>query len=680
MNEEEKGRSHKKLQVFYVKIINTLNKLLFWGGRYIDYFLFIIIFMYKVMLFEKYTKASFATKGFIEYLKQGFYSLVFKGDITPLYEGIFMVSLGSILLLSFWVLFLQPFTRLISLIVLNFFVTLILLSDLIYFRYFKDFISVSTLLQLNQLRPLGSSIRNLFQLRDVLFIIDLIILIPFGVYFILKNKQKKFLHNSLLSRIGMGIVMFSIGYILTMAPVKAVAVNGWGKSLLEVNWWNVSIYNVTGLIGFHGYDIYNYLKDNVLKQKEIPEERIREIKEWFFNREKSLNTKNPFYGIAKGKNVIIIQVEALQNFVIGRKINGEEVTPNLNNLLKNSMYFKNFYHQTAQGGTSDAEFLTLCSLYPLPSGSVYIRYGRHEYDTLLKVLKTEGYKTAAFHAYESSYWNRYNIYNNIGFDKFFSKNDFVLEEQIGWGLSDEAFFRQSVEKIKEINQPFCVFLVTLSSHHPYEIPEKYKRLNIGSLEGTNFGNYIHSIHYVDYSIGKMINLLKEKGLWDETVFVVYGDHDSKIEDNRALTSFLGKEPTALELERIRYQVPLIIHLPRDQGAGTYEQPGGQIDITPTLLHLLGIPENQKYFMGNNMLSNTSDRLVVFRNGCFTDGKIFYVFSSDQVYEHGRCYEISFNKEQQKFDEYRSLYERAQQQLRISDDVIMGNLIKRFKEQ
>lgn len=121
-------------------------------------------------------------------------------------------------------------------------------------------------------------------------------------------------------------------------------------------------------------------------------------------------------------------------------------------------------------------------------------------------FQANGYSTAAFHAYEPNFWNRYGIYGNIGFEQFFSKKDFVMDEKVGWALGDESLFRQSLEKMKQMDKPFYSFIVGLSSHHPFTISEKYKKLNLGEYEGTDFGNYLHSLNYVDYAIGKMVDM------------------------------------------------------------------------------------------------------------------------------------------------------------------------------
>lgn len=145
------------------------------------------------------------------------------------------------------------------------------------------------------------------------------------------------------------------------------------------------------------------------------------MKLWFNEHNAEQSVLNDSFGKYSGSNIVVIQAEAFMNFVVGRSINGQEVTPNLNALIKENTYFSNYYHQTSQGRTSDADFASNGSLYPLVSGSVFVRYPDHQFDTLPAILKSKGYSTNAFHAYEGSFWNRQIMYKAMGYDHFYSK-------------------------------------------------------------------------------------------------------------------------------------------------------------------------------------------------------------------------------------------------------------------
>ncbi|WDU84411.1 LTA synthase family protein [Caloramator sp. Dgby_cultured_2] len=143
---------------------------------------------------------------------------------------------------------------------------------------------------------------------------------------------------------------------------------------------------------------------------------------------------------------MVVQLEAFQGFVLERKINGQELTPNLNKLAKDSLVFENYYYQTAWGGTSDAEFLSNVSLLPARDGSVYYQYAGNKYDALPKELKGIGYFTAVMHANRPGFWNRTNMYRALGFDKYESEKDFNIDEIQGMGLSDKSFLNRQLKK------------------------------------------------------------------------------------------------------------------------------------------------------------------------------------------------------------------------------------------
>ncbi len=103
--------------------------------------------------------------------------------------------------------------------------------------------------------------------------------------------------------------------------------------------------------------------------------------------------------------MIVVSLESTQSFVINKTVNGEEITPFLNQFIKESYYFNNFYHQTGQGKTSDSEFIIENSLYPLGRGAVFFTHAQNEYKAIPEILTEKGYNTATFHANNKSFWS-----------------------------------------------------------------------------------------------------------------------------------------------------------------------------------------------------------------------------------------------------------------------------------
>lgn len=646
-------------------------------GFILDHLIFVIFFismLFKLYLFSKATDSIFFYNGVVLFFTEGFQGL-FQGEGFKLfYRGLFLVSFGALLLLTFWTLFLKGRKQFIALTILNVVVSFIIFADLIYYRYFHDLISVTILEQAKQTTDIMDSIFGLIQAQDIIYFVDLMIIIPILMILLIKKVTWQSF-TGYPWRTSLAIIFVIVGYFSVSGPIHDY-ISKYGNVLFKQVWYNMSVYNQTGLLGFHAFDIYKTLDENVFNKQTVTAEQSVEAEEWFAAHQEKLQEDSPLFGVAKDKNVIVLQLEAFNSFFINREVNGQEITPHLNRLIEESMYFNQFYHQTAQGRTADGEFLANQSLHPLSAGSVYVKYPNNDFDSLPAILKTHGYETAAFHAYDKSFWNRYTMYANHGFDHFFGDVDFEEGEIAGWTLGDRPFFQQGVDRMLEFEQPFYTFFVALSSHHPYDIQAEFRKLDVTGYEGI-FANYLQSVHYVDQAVGEMVERLKAEGLWDESIFIVYGDHDYGVDEPESMAKIAGVEPDPLTIAQLYDQVPLIIHLPHDEAKGLYENSGGQIDIAPTILHLLGIIPEPLYMMGEN-LTDGEHNLVVFRYGSFTDGEVYYQASQDWVFENGACYDLS-TREKTDVEVCREGHQEAQKRLRISDYVLIGDLIKKMRE-
>jgi len=234
-------------------------------------------------------------------------------------------------------------------------------------------------------------------------------------------------------------------------------------------------------------------------------------------------------GAYQGKNLIVIQVEALQSAAMNRVIEGQEVTPNLDRLARESWYYPNAVSETGRGTTADAEFTSNTSLYPNLSAPSSIVYVDRELPSLPRLLGAEGYTTATFHTNTAKYWNREQLYRALGFDYFFDKAYFGDEDQIMFGASDEVLFAKTLQRLKQFHEgdkPFYAQVITMSSHHPYDaIPPDRIDLKLGApYEGTLTGHYLQSIRYTDRAIGEFMKQLEASGLAEDSIVVIYGDH------------------------------------------------------------------------------------------------------------------------------------------------------------
>lgn len=390
-------------------------------------------------------------------------------------------------------------------------------------------------------------------------------------------------------------------------------------------------------------------------------------------------------GIGKGKNLIVLQVEALQNFVIDLEYNGQEVTPNINKLVHDtsSVYYDNYYQLLGRGNTSDAEFVSQNSLHPSLAEPTYMQYADNSFYGLPWLLRDNNYTAWVFHGYDKNYWNRDAAYVNQGFQRFISQEDFTFEDTIGFGIKDEDFFQQSLQYIRELDKvddnPFYAFMITLSSHTPFEMPEEYEVLDIkAEHEKTMLGNYLQSIHYTDKQIGKFIDDLKKGGLYDDTVIALYGDHFALLsvqeKEQEIMTDFLGENYDFDDM----MNVPLVIHVPGQEIQEVISTTGSQLDFYPTIANIMGY-DNTKGLVFGRDLTNYKEKNYIYPQlymlkGSFIDDNSVFAMSKDGIYNHSRAYDIETN-ESIDITNFKEEHEKAIEEIDMSNYLLKNDLVK-----
>lgn len=484
----------------------------------------------------------------------------------------------------------------------------IFLFDLWHYRAFATFLSLHAISQAANLENLGSSIWSMSRGEDSKLFWDIPVLMAATVFVYRRSHQIN--RNKLLYVLLTGLAAVYLGYAHYIFDVSEE--RGQKQWLFSMCW--APSQTVTGLspLGYHLFDGYNYIAD--CRPLELTTQEKNDITAWYREKNEVL-PGNEYKGLFKGQNLILIQVESLETFYLKHTLNGREITPVLNRLLENSLYFSNFYEQVSNGTTADAEFMANNSIYPLRRGTEYFRYPNNTYNSLPKLFRKEGYSTLAVHPDNKAYWNwQYNM-ESTGYELCLDSTNFQLDEQIGLGLSDGSFFRQTAPLIAERKWPFLVFMITLTNHSTYELPDKYKELTVDAkFSGTMLGKSFHTVHYTDTQLGQFWDRLEKAGILDNTVVVIYGDHTGvhKLypEEVKGITP---AEDWWLDNE---HRVPFIIYHKNLQGQ---EIPtiGGHIDILPTVAYLMGIDE-QEYTttaMGRNLL-NTTKNFAVLSDGQF----------------------------------------------------------------
>ncbi|WP_448536273.1 LTA synthase family protein [Pseudothermotoga sp.] len=515
-----------------------------------------------------------------------------------------------------------------------------LIVDYLYFQNFGILPSIKQLLLLPQLPKVGSSIKYFLNPVSLFFVGDIPCLILLDRKFLksLSDREKS----------PRKIVVLFVTLCLAFAFFPA---------FLE-NLKPMQLFNRYGLVAYHVYDPVYLLafEKRTFSTPSAP------------THSKSESNKKSFSAIAKNRNVIVVQFESLQNMLLRRTYNGQPITPNLNALLeKDSIYFSSYFQQTGTGNTADAEFVTLTSLHVPGDHPAYEAYGEVELDGLVRTLKTIGYYTVAIHGNTKSFWNREKAYTSLGFDDFLSLEDLQQDEIVGMGLSDFSLYRQTVEALKELPQPFFAFIVTLSSHTPFILPQELKTHTLEAKhEDTLFGNYLQSISYADRAFGYFLQLLRESGLYEKSIIVVYGDHAGLYPFHRE-TRLLVSEWLNEEYDFLKaLNVPLIVHVPGLGKCHEVKNVGGQVDFTPTILNLLGLKCDLKLCVGKDLCNDES--FVAFRHhlpdGSFFDGERFFMVAEDGAIRKSVGFNVSRN-EPMPYYEFLDGYQRAIRQIEVS---------------
>ena len=467
-----------------------------------------------------------------------------------------------------------------SLVVIYSLMSILLYANAVYYRFFSDFITLPTISQTQNFGDLGGSIISLLKPYDILFFLDVFLLIYLWLSKKIQKDNSSIRYKKAIPVIAFAVVISALNLGLANADRPQLLTRGFDRNY------------IVKYLGMYNYTIYDATETIKASSKRAlaDSDDITEVIN--FTKSNYAEPNQEYFGSAKGMNVIYIHLESFQNFLIDYKLNGEEVTPFLNSLTKdtNTLYFDNFFHQTAQGKTSDAEFMLENSIFGLPQGSAYITKGQNTYQAAPAILKENGYASAVFHGNSGSFWNRNEIYKSFGYDHFFDANYYdtsSVEDMAEYGLLDKPFFEQSLDLIKTLPQPFYSKFITVGNHFPYKMNQDLTTISKADTGDASVDNYFQTARYADEAIEQFIDELKKSGLYDNSMLVFYGDHYGISENhNKAMEQIIGKEITPYESANLQ-RVPLIIHVPGMQG-GINHTYGGQIDLLPTLLHLLGI--------------------------------------------------------------------------------------------
>ena len=543
-----------------------------------------------------------------------------------------------------------------------------LFANILYYREFSDFLSIGIVKGSGSVdNNLGKSLAGILHFSDLFVYLDVLVLIV-----LLLTKLIKVDKRPLKKRFAITMTVFSIALMMVDYGLSVKDRSG----LLTRTFDNNYIVKYLGLNEYAAFNAYQTHQQST-SRSQASKADMKSVQKYLKNNPAGENFQ--YFGKEQGKNVFVFHLESFQQFLINYKYKGQEVTPNINAFYKdqNTLSFDNFFHQVAQGKTSDAEMMMENSLYGLPTGSAMISYGTsNTFQAAPAILSQHGYTTAAMHGDVPSFWNRGNTYKSWGYQNFFSKSFYPNADKpsynVGYGLKDKIFLKDSAKYIQQLPQPFYAKVISVTNHYPYLLGKKDSSFPQTDTGDNTVDGYVVTAHYLDQAFGEFINYLKKVNLYDNSMIVVYGDHYGISNNHRpAIAQLVGKKKVTNYDLAMFQKVPFMIHAPGVQG-GVNHTYGGEIDALPTMMDLLGIKTTGNYIMmGQDLLSTQRNQIVPFRDGNFVTPQ--YTKVGSQVYDTATGKLLDLTASQKK--QVTSDQDHVNTVLGLSDKIMTRDLLR-----
>ena len=556
-----------------------------------------------------------------------------------------------------------------------------LISNSIYYREFTDFVTVNTMLASSKVSAgLGAAALELFRPWDVIYILDFPILAFFFFKKWIRMDNRPFNKRASFAVTSLSAMLFSANLFLAEIDRPELLTRGFS---------NYYVVRALGLPAFLGYSANQTYAANKERSK-ASEEDLKPVEEYI---QQHYAKPNPeYFGMAKGRNVIYIHLESFQQFLIDYKLKVDdkeyEVTPFLNSLYhsKETFAFSNVFNQVKAGKTSDAETMIETGLFGLNQGSFMVNYGgTNTQQAAPFILSKNGYNSSAvFHGNAGSFWNRNTAYKQWGYNYFFDASYFTKQNSSNsfqYGLNDKYMLKDSIKYLERLQQPFYTKFITVSNHYPYTTSLSGDDLGfpLAKTQDETINGYFATANYLDSSIKAFFDYLKESGLYKNSIIVLYGDHYGISNSrNPALAPLLGKnsETWSSYDNAMLQRVPYMVVIPGMDKGGIIDTFGGEIDMLPTLEHLLGIESNKFLQVGQDMLSPDHDQIVAFRSANYFVTPEYTSYSGRTYYT--KTGEEITNPDENTKEQLDKIREAANLQLRISDSIQTGDLLRFFK--
>lgn len=475
----------------------------------------------------------------------------------------------------------------------------LLVANLMYFRTYYSAIPASSYLEAGNLADFKASVTDSLRWADI--VLPLITIATAVMAFRYKTTKRQPL-TAVLKWWAAPLA----GFALLLTGVN-LCKGGFHKSLRSVRQSaylcsaDAPIFSVFGCIW---YDITDAAEP-------ITPEKQAEIERWLASQPKH----QPADSVTeKRSNLLIVFAESLESWVLEKKVDGKEITPCLNSLLKekSTLYAPNVLTQVKGGRSIDAQLMICSGLLPLMSGTYSSLYYDNTFYTLQKAMRGLKHSRSYLLTIDKvSTWNQGAVARSFGTDTIISYHDFKMTEAFGTHkrIGDASFFQQCREKIErgEVWKPgesVYMQFVTYSGHAPFKLPDYLRAITFPASIPEKAADYMTTAHYTDKAIGDFVAYLKTLPQYKETIVVIVGDHEGLASYRQELVG----NPACRGLVSDKQLTPFIV-LNSPVGM-RYDKFMGQIDIYPTLLNLMQLDAYRWHGLGQSILDPRKQGVAV----------------------------------------------------------------------
>lgn len=410
------------------------------------------------------------------------------------------------------------------------------------------------------------------------------------------------------------------------------------------------------------------------KWKEIIENeknvKMNSLNNYFINR--SITDKNEYTGLFEDKNLIVILMESVNDIFIN-----PEYYPNFYKLVSEGWYWENNYSPRNSCATMNNEFSGMTGLYSIYNTCTASKYKNNSYyESIFNLYNNNNYITFSAHDYTEAYYPRKTIHTNMGSGEYFGVQKLGIDyssEYINWANDDDfmAEVLNIIDDKREKNEQFMTWLTTVSSHQPYSVNSiqgnKYYDLTENTKYPKDVRRYMSKLKILDDGLGVLLEGLESRGILDDTVIVLYGDHYPYGISTDNLNKVLDYDTSEYyNAER----VPFVIYN-SEQEAKVFSEYTSYINILPTLANLFNLDYDPRLYLGTDILSDDYKSLVVFADGSWKNENYYYDATKNKI--------TNFTDKELSLEELKNINDGINTKISVSSDVIKNNYFKYLED-